>query len=115
MPRYIDADKLKTRLLDAKHRFCKNQIEFRALPLNDKARVDAIDNLISIVINFPTTDVIERKKGKWIPFLEEYHDMFKCSNCGNITRVPFKCPSPPYYYCPNCGAEMETTDEANRR
>ena len=63
--------------------------------------------------DIPTIE--EWKKGKWIPFLEEYHDMFKCSNCGNITRVPFKCPSPPYYYCPNCGADMreEKTDETN--
>ena len=60
-------------------------------------------------------DAHEPRKGKWIPFLEEYHDMFKCSNCGNITRVPFKCSSPPYYYCPNCGAVMreEKTDETN--
>ena len=55
----------------------------------------------------------ERKKGKWLPYLEEYHDMFKCSNCGNITRVAFKFFSPPYDYCPYCGADMreEKTNE----
>lgn len=47
-----------------------------------------------------------REKGKWLPYLEEHHDMFKCSNCGQITRVSFKCFSPPYYYCPYCGADM---------
>ena len=53
----------------------------------------------------------ERKKGKWLPYLEEYHDMFKCSNCGNIIRLPFKCFSPPYYYCPNCGADMKEEED----
>lgn len=110
MPRYIDADKLKARLLDAKHLFCKNQIEFRALPLNDKARVDEIDNLISLVINFPTADVVGRKRGKWI-----YHDAregflipkYTCSVCiyySGTNRTNF---------CPGCGADMreEKTDE----
>ena len=84
-PRYIDANKL----IDlATHEGAYGYVD------------------VHDICNAPTADVVERKRGKWIPFLEEYHDMFKCSNCGNITRVPFKCPSPPYYYCPTCGADM---------
>ena len=63
------------------------------------------EDAVSAIENLPSAQQ-ERKKGKWIPYLEEHHDMFKCSNCGNITRVPFKCFSPPYRYCPNCGADM---------
>lgn len=95
MPRYIDAYKLYSRLIDSKHLFCKNQLEFRALPPNDKARVDEIDNIISIVINFPTADVVERKKGKW----RYYDGMCSCSVCNSHMDdiSPF---------CPMCGADM---------
>lgn len=94
--RPIDADKLlaryKLRCVDCEQtqNYCKYLCD--------------LADVISDLEDAPTIE--ERKKGKWIPFLEEYHDMFKCSNCGNITRVPFKCSSPPYSYCPNCGADM---------
>lgn len=46
--------------------FCKNRIEFIALPKDEKARVDEIDNCIADLINAPSTDT-ERK---WIPVTE---------------------------------------------
>lgn len=93
--RPIDADNLKTRLLDAKHLFCKNQIEFRALSPNDKARVDEIDNCIAMVINASTVDAVERKKGKWL----NKGRKICCSECG---RINFCKPN----FCDECGADM---------
>lgn len=106
MPRYIDAYKLYSRLIDAKHLFCKNQLEFRALPPNDKARADEIDNLISIVINFPTADVVKRERGKW-EVCGTFDDFLKCSCCGY--RKPWN--EEVFNFCPSCGAEMEKADE----
>ena len=49
----------------------------------------------------------ERKEGMWIPYLPEYEDMFKCSKCKEIVRLPYKRVRMPYNYCPNCGAKMK--------
>ena len=117
MPRYIDAYKLYSRLIDAKHLFCKNQLEFRALQPNDKARVDEIDNLISIVINFPTADVVERKRGHWILSDDQWQGdvangnyRFICSECG---KSDLHSKEVTVSFCWNCGADMreEKTNE----
>lgn len=46
--------------------FCKNRVEFIALPKDEKARVDEIDNCIADLINAPSTD----PERKWIPVTE---------------------------------------------
>jgi hypothetical protein len=52
-----------------------------------------------------------RERGKWIPFLPEYGDMFECSVCKKVTRMAYKPKDlhipMPYEYCPFCGAKME--------
>lgn len=51
---------------------------------------------------------------EWIPFLPEYEDMFKCSECKGIVRLPYKAIRMPYKYCPYCGTEMKgDTDDSN--
>lgn len=37
--------------------FCKNRIEFMALPKDEKARVDEIDNCISSLVNAPDAEL----------------------------------------------------------
>ena len=48
-------------MIDAmkRHRaiFCKNRIEFMALPKDEKARVDEIDNCISDLVNAPDAEL----------------------------------------------------------
>lgn len=109
MPRYIDAYKLYSRLIDAKHLFCKNQLEFRALQPNDKARVDEIDNCIAMVINSSTADVVERKKGFWEWGEDED---YRCSNC---QKYAYGCLgevlSGHYKFCPYCGCAMEGEED----
>lgn len=62
-------------------------------------------NPYEVLRDIPTIE--ERKEGMWIPYLPEYEDMFKCSKCKEIVRLPYKRVRMPYNYCPNCGAKMK--------
>ncbi len=63
------------------------------------------EDCIKIIESLPTVE--ERKEGHWIPYLPEYGDMFKCSECNEITRLPFKAIRMPYKCCPYCEARMK--------
>ena len=63
-------------------------------------RIDAVDRLRTV------RTIEKRTEGEWIPYLPEYEDMFKCSECEEIVRLPFKAIRMPYEYCPYCGAKM---------
>ena len=64
--RLIDADKVIKTLREHKKLFCRNQIEFRMLPPDQKARVDEIDACISELINAEPMDT----EPPWIPCSE---------------------------------------------
>lgn len=52
------------------------------------------------VADFPTVDVVERKRGKWIDITKGGGNfLWKCSECGELELNDT-------YYCPNCGADM---------
>lgn len=61
----------------------------------------------SAVINAPTADVQEVRRGKW---LYEDSDIgwtdYKCSDCGNIISTVAQ-DEDLYSYCPYCGAKMD--------
>lgn len=85
--------------------FCRNQIEFRGLPKDEKCRVDEIDACISVLRNLPSAE----RKGEWIEEHEPYTWMgyikWHCSCCG------FKCGYEQEIKnrtncCPDCGARM---------
>ena len=59
---------------------------------------------IDTINSIPTA---EPKVGRWKPYLPEYGDMFKCSVCEEVIRLPYKPMKMPYNYCPMCGAKME--------
>lgn len=62
----INADKVIKTLRARKKLFCKNQIEFRMLPPDQKARVDEIDTCISELINAEPINT----EPHWIPVTE---------------------------------------------
>lgn len=93
MPRYIDADALKPDYIVGST--STNTECYRYVSLKQ-------------IVNTPTADVIERKRGEWE---KKWHSFFKqelhcCSICGFFTGFRTT-------YCPNCGADMrkETEDD----
>lgn len=83
MPRYMDVDAFRHRILCQRHNMSVNEV-------------------LELISTMPTADVVERKKGKW-----HYCDtMYHCDQC----HSGFYDMSA---YCPNCGADMreETEDE----
>lgn len=63
------------------------------------------------LMNAPTLDVVERKRGRWVDngidsigFMGIEYRLQKCSNCGEtIAKAPMqRLPN----FCSNCGADM---------
>lgn len=52
-----------------------------------------------------------RHKGHWIGIDEEPHEDFECCVCGKAIYAIEDLSE--YKYCPNCGAEMESSDDSN--
>lgn len=68
------------------------------------------DDIYQQIANLPTADVVEVKHGKWIWDIE---DKYRCSCCGDITRVDEVMNQPKYEWCPFCGAKMDGGSEDN--
>ena len=100
MSRYIDADYLDELITQL------NQ-EGRDITRNEYKMID------SILFEFPTADVQERKRGQWItskmPVTGAIEN--KCSECGTPFYMAFNLQM---NFCPNCGADMrkETEDDS---
>ena len=66
-------------------------------------------NVGEAISRVPTADVVERKRGKWKVAMLDHESMgcrpkaHYCSVCNHITT--FRT-----FFCPNCGAEMERSD-----
>ena len=61
---------------------------------------NAVSNIRSGIINLPSSNVVEVKRGKWK--VDETHDYEPyCSLCGHEPIAGEK-----YNYCPDCGADM---------
>lgn len=74
-----------------------------ATMLNNGAFDGMMDDHRSII---PAADVVERKRGRWIIFVEDdspWDSLWKCSCCGayGTTEEPVH-----KNFCPNCGADM---------
>lgn len=96
MPRYIDADALIKRLY--------------GMPVYSLTVLD----VMHLVDDSPTEDVVERKTGKWI----NNNGLYQCSCCKHIWSELWwvvSCPMERMYkimcFCPNCGAEMRERSE----
>lgn len=93
MPRYIDAERLDEIVEDL------NENHNTGITRYEYKRISAV------LWEFPTADVVERKKGKWqeicsAQYWQYTYEHYRCTNCG----LPADCA---FRYCPNCGAEME--------
>ena len=96
MPRYIDAEVLKSRLEDFS-RWCKD------------GRKEGVDFVLDCPLpDIPTADVQEVRHGRWISNdLGGYKWAYYCSECGWVDGYPF---NDRHKYCPNCGAKMDLED-----
>ena len=90
MVRYIDADKLTDKL---------EELQFNAPVMTP---VMKIYNVIELVEDQPTADVMEVKHGKWIKRGNEK----KCSVCGFI----YYSNNDDWNGCPNCLSKMDGKD-----
>ena len=97
MPRYIDADALQV-----------NMMEMAASGLY------GLEDMIGAVIEAPTVSPDEvRGVGKWIRISgfhldHEYHPArYQCDQCKHFVDS-----GDDKNYCPNCGARMEVTSDA---
>ena len=97
MARYIDADKLIDKL---------EELQFNAPVMTP---VMKIYNVIELVEDQPTADVVEVKHGYWIdkPSGRYLHIASWCSVCGNKSGIGGIESNRHKPYCPNCGAKMD--------
>lgn len=95
MPRYIDADALTLKIDD--WRVEGENLE-ETYGKNDDY-VEALRDVLDIIEDAPTADVVERKKGKWI-----YRTEITCSVCGSPTTFDDN-------FCSHCGADMRGEEE----
>ena len=108
----------KQKMIDAMRQrralFCKNRIEFMALPKDEKARVDEIDNCISGLINAPDAESKERTAKveiNWVFYSDTAWNIvhvpysYKCGNCGCQLMKTYG--GNDIHYCPSCGARLE--------
>lgn len=87
MSRYIDADKLERKYMEAD--YMDNDTAYEVI-----AELDAQ----------PTADVRENVKGEWIKLDEEPVYIIECSECGDKLLNMIGQPLPKF--CSNCGADM---------
>lgn len=109
MPRYIDADKLKSLFLE-NYTVLTDIIREQ----NTNSAIIGVSELIgNIIKDTPTADVQEVKHGKWIQFGTmrradgKIYDYF-CSWCkGPAGKDDYNNYATLSAYCPHCGAKMD--------
>lgn len=108
MARYIDADKLKERMLNYYECVNSNTSKeaYKGETLMNYEVADMIEDCID---NAPTAEVAEVRHGKWVAadVIEDDWILYKCNLCdtdtGSYYKEKFRLPR----YCPHCGARME--------
>lgn len=90
MKRYIDADLLKGM--------------FQSLGFDDWNQ-GAYEHMADLIDEFPSADVREVKRGRWIEHKDYPGLAYLCSEC-NLFITDRS------YYCPRCGADMREEEGA---
>lgn len=97
MPRYIDADAFERKVMGMGE---------------DAICDDCAYEVICLIEELPTADVVPVKRGEWI--FSPDHAEGICTNCSQrIYGRPYNnnYVIVPYRYCPNCGARMDGDSE----
>ena len=92
MSRYIDADKLK-----------------KSLSIPSASIIEIGNAIMAQIDDYPTADVRENVKGRWITVYEEGWSgggFWKCSACGYCYSFGEYFEGDEFNFCPNCGADM---------
>lgn len=93
MARYIDADKIKSKLQ-------KKSINSATTFINTV--------LIGLLDDEPTADVVEVKYGEWVYWQPDgTNHLWSCSVCGGAISTPMKFVADHIKYCEHCGAKMD--------
>ena len=82
------------------------RIEARPFESRLKTAERAVQAYADEIADLPAADVVERKKGEWIPLFPILCNVpycYECSNCG-CTKG---CKS---NFCTNCGADMRVSE-----
>lgn len=105
-PRYIDADAvIQAMWLNLYHLEDEMEKKHGLDPIERLNVQNGFESALKAVVTFPSSEVVEQKKGKWI-VTGTFDDFLKCSCCGY--KKPWN--EDIFNFCPNCGAEMEKTD-----
>lgn len=95
MARYIDANKLYTRVKEKTNPYGKPTLDY-------ESGVKVLD----MIKEAPTADVVEVRHGEWIVHEEDGYWHYDCPFCDDGFVIKMKMPTPPNY-CENCGAKMD--------
>lgn len=116
MPRYIDANRLYAIVDQANDIALKGLLDAPKTLENGELNPMYIRYLTLVVerthikeeiFDAPTADVVEVKKGKWIPYEFGSERWHKCSVCGKADEyINERGIEAVRKFCPNCGAEM---------
>ena len=108
MPRYIDAEKLKSHIKDLPTWWADDGGVYGQSMKYPEGMFDC-DDIINSIDNQPTADVEEVKHGEWkkISVASEHgygQVYYQHSSCEINSTELFQCP---YERCPRCGAKMD--------
>ena len=96
MPRYIDADAVLQAMWNNLYHLEDEMEKKHGLDPIERLNVqNGFESALKAVATFPLSDVVERKKGKWI----KRGKIFQCSECEKFSITQDN-------YCANCGADM---------
>ena len=103
MAEYIERE---TFLKDIEERYCLPCKEDGKDYNGCMCRACWVDDMLGDVISKPAADVAPVRHGRWVDNGIPDSMLSGCSVCG------FTCGSSSFFYCPNCGAKMDESDES---
>ncbi|MBR0133415.1 MAG: hypothetical protein IJM14_10100 [Lachnospiraceae bacterium] len=115
MARYIDADVLKSSILQWQFKIGQDGVWYVLGLIDSTPTVEAEPNSCEYwdgeshfcALRRPQTEPV--KHGKWIEEVDyDYDNFYRCSACGEPYVLIEGTPKENLYnYCPNCGAKMD--------